>query len=245
MSTWRRTRRLWYAAQKRLSGDKLTQVLLGGGRLLTLLICVCMGLLVQHAAADAKPWARDGATVLAMLLALLAAAPMRTETARQLAAMVGALNDDDRGFLDQSSRLWLWGRAALLRFLWGCCLIAAFLPFLLGIAAARVIRLTLPTEGDALLPLMTLLHVYVLIPASLWIPLRVWAAATALPFSLLKMPEISPLAQLRLAFRLTRGQTAAILLPRLICLPAMLLPNVCTTVLGAELMRCAGRHRRL
>ncbi len=239
----RRTRSLWRRTQLLLREHRSEIMILGAARTAVALLCTAAGVFMQQILA-----AQTHLLILpaAMLISLLAAAPMRTETVRHLSELTGVLNEDDLGFLNCSSKLWLWQRAALLRLICGILLFLACAPMLLLAFAARIIWLTMPAAGDDLLPLLTVLHLTLLIPAAAWLPLRVYTAGTALPFTLLKIPERSPAAQLRLAFRLTRRQTADILMQRLICLPALLLPYpavaVLPTLLSAELLRY---HRNL
>ncbi len=243
MSTLSDAVRLWRCAGKRLGRHRGTLVLLGIGRLLTGLLGLCMSLLIGSASDS------NAAMLTAMLLMLLAAAPMRTETARQLCDLTCVLTEDDRGFLDQSSRLGLWKHAALLRLLLRGMLLLAFLPAILLAMTARVIWLTMELGSDALLPLLTILHLLLLIAPAMLLPLRVFTAETALPFVLLKAPECDLRAQLRMIFRLSRGQMLPVLITRLCCLPAILLPYpgawLLPTLLGTELMRYHRRHRML
>ena len=236
-------RRLWQCAGKRLSRHRGTLMLLGIGRLLTGLLGLCMSVLIGRTSDS------NTALLTALLLMLLAAAPMRTETARQLCDLTGVLTEDDRGFLDQSSRIGLWKQAAARRLLLRGMLLLAFLPAILLAMSARVIWLTMEPGGDALLPLLTILHLLLLVGPALLLPLRVYTAETALPFVLLKMPECGLHTQLRMIFRLSRGQMLPVLMTRLCCLPAILLPYpgawLLPTLLGTELMRYHRRHRMM
>ena len=233
----RRNLRLWQSASRCLAAYRSDAMLLGSARLAVTALCLLTGIFIQRSLKGYQP-ALPGV----LLLTLIAAAPMRTETVRHLGCLTGVLNEDDRGFLNCSSRFWLWKRAVMLRLFCGILFFCACIPFLLLFAAARVTWLVMPADGEDLLPLLTVLHCLMLLPAAAGLPLRVFAAGTALPFVLLKMPEYPAAKQLRLAFRLTRGQTAEIILQRVMCLPALILPYpavlILPTLLSTELFRC-------
>ena len=251
MSAVRSTVRLWRGTHSRLRRYRKDIVILGTARGIVALLCAFAGMLMQipFTSVQHVPQVNDIVLMSAMLFSLLTAAPMRIETVRHLGGLTGVLDEDDRGFLNCSSKLWLWQRAAVLRLLWGMIFLCAWIPFLLLAMAAKVIWLTMPASGEELLPLLTVLHFLLLLPAAAWLPVRVCAAGTALPFSLLKMPQYSCFAQLRLAFRLTHRQTLAIILLRLVCLPALLLPfpavSVLPTLLSSELLRYQREIRRI
>lgn len=207
----RRTRR-------KISGQYGTLMLLGTCRLLVFLLCLLMSLLLQQVLPG------FAAIAAAMTLTLIAAAPMRTETAKQLSRIAGILTEEDLSFLQSCSRLWLWRRSALLRGI--CTLLLLFVwlvPVILAMTA-RAIWLSMPENRTVMLHLLTVLHLLLLVPASCLLPLRIHTMTAALPYVMMKAPEINPAQQLRLALALSRGQTIPVMLTRLICVPALLFP---------------------
>ncbi len=247
-------RRLWHEASRRLRGNRRSAALIAAVRLSVLLMLLLCGSLAQRmllrdADFTGTPNLWDAFLPGCLLLSLIAATPLRVQTVMQLGRITGLLDENDIGFLERSSRLWLWLRALHVRMLCGLCLILSAMPALVLLTAAKGIWLLIPPEQEGLLPLLAILHLLLLTAVSAWLPLRVFAAGTALPYCFLKMPHASTLRVLLLSFRITRRQTCGITAMRLLALPWLLLPVTAVfalpTLLTAELLRGSRGWRHL
>ncbi|MBR4201337.1 MAG: hypothetical protein IKQ91_08735 [Oscillospiraceae bacterium] len=251
--------RICHEARRRLRENKRSAAVIGAARII-MWLCGCIAaallrrLLLQNGflpadTLSAAPNTGDLFLLLALLTALLALAPLRVQTAWQLGRLAGTLDDNDLGFLAQSSNLWLWCKGAALRLLMQLLTVLSVLPLLVLYIAAKSIWLLIPPTEEGLLPLLTVLHLAILAAISALLPLRFYAAGTALPYCYLKIPHKSGIRIIRLCFRLTRGQTADILATRLLLFPALLLPFTAVRMLPAllvsEQLRCdrIRRHR--
>lgn len=232
---------------------------IGAARLITAILCLLSGVLIQNRL-TALPFLHigkfGGAPNLwdiflpcTLLTALLAVTPLWVQTSWQIGRISGTMDENDLGFLACSSSLWLWSRALLVRLAAACVLILSAFPALLLYAAAKSIWLITPDTGESLLYLLTVLHLGMLAAAALLLPLRVYAAETALPYCYLKMPHESAMRVIRRAFRLTKGQSAQIILMRMLCIVPLLIPfsavYVLPTLLTAEQIRCERAFRHL
>ncbi|MBR6106464.1 MAG: hypothetical protein IKQ39_00485 [Oscillospiraceae bacterium] len=247
-------RRLWHEASQRLRGKRRSAAVLGAARLTVFLFCLFCGSIVQRLllCADtftAGPNRWDLFLLCVPAASLLFVTPLRMQTAWQLGLLSGLLDENDNGFLSGSSALWLWARAIIVRLLSGICLIVSAAPALVLLMAAKGVWLTIPPEQESLLPLLTVLHLAMLTAAAVWLPLRVFAACTALPYCFLKMPHVPAVRVLVLSFRLTAGQTFSVVLMRLLSLPALICPFsavwVLPTLLTAEQLRASRSWRHM
>ncbi|HAG13751.1 MAG TPA: hypothetical protein DCG49_07815 [Ruminococcus sp.] len=247
---------LWHEAARRLRRCRRSASVIGASRIIIAILCLLCGYLVQRsmqihaflpASAAQTAWACY--IIGAMLTAVCAVTPLRMQTAWQLGRITGTLDQNDLGFLACSKSIWLWRRAWVVRLLTGILLMLSVLPAYVLYAAAKVIWLTVMPEGDDLLPLMTALHLGLLALSALFLPMRILAAETALPYAFLKLPHAAPFQVIRLAFRLSRQKTIQILWMRLIALPFLMLPftavYVLPTLLTAEQLRCERVWRHL
>ncbi|MBQ8920584.1 MAG: hypothetical protein IJ060_00265 [Oscillospiraceae bacterium] len=237
---------LWHEAARRLRGHRRDASLIAAVRLSVLLLLLLCGRTAQVRLLPDADF--TGAVNLwdlflpcCLLFSLLAATPLRAQTIMQLGAITGLLDENDIGFLESSSRMWLWLRALHARLLGGFMLLLSAIPALAALVAAKSVWLLIPPEQEGLLPLLTVLHLLMLAAAAFLLPLRVFAACTALPYCFLKMPHASALRVLLLSFRVTRRQTAGIVMMRLLAAPWLLLPvtaiYVLPTLLTAEFIR--------
>lgn len=245
------SRALWRRAKLLLQSESGEAMMLGMGWVGVTLLFLFIGSIIQFAIRDAAlPLnAADWILFGALPVFLAASIPVRMESMHHLGAMTGVLDENDCGFLNCTPRLHIWGRAFLLHIMNGLLFAAACIPAILLLIGVRILRVTMPVSGDAMLQLLTMVHLMLMIPIAAMLPLRVYTVSTALPYALLKMPQCSPLSQMRLAFRLTRRQTGRILSLRLICLPALILPfpavTVLPTLLTTDLLRCKRNFDRL
>lgn len=252
-------RGLWHEAVRRLRMHRRAASVIGAARLITAILCLLSGVLIQNRLTalnilHANPFSGspnlwDLFLPAALLTAMLAVTPLRMQTAWQLGRISGTMDENDLGFLACSSSLWLWSRALLVRLTAGCILILSALPALLLYAAAKSIWLITPDTGESLLYLLTVLHLAMLAAAALLLPLRVYAAQTALPYCYLKTPHETAFRVIRMAFRLTKRQSAQIILMRTLCILPLLIPfsavYVLPTLLTAEQIRCERAFRHL
>lgn len=244
--------RLCHEARRRLKNGRRSAAVIGAARLITgvgglLAALLLRKLLLQEGYLPANSLtgdlnADDIFLTATLLTALLAFTPLHIQTAWQLGRLSGTLDDNDLGFLAHSSSLWLWSKAILLRLLMQMLMLLAACPTLLLYVVTKSIWMHIPPEEEGLLPLLTVLHLGILSIAACYLPLRVYAANTALPFCYLKMPHESPLRILRMCFRFTRAQTLSAIAMRLMILPALLFPftavEMLPTLLTAEQIRC-------
>lgn len=250
--------RLCHEARRRLHENRRSAAMIGAARII-MWFCGCLTAVLTRntllgsgilPAESLSAPLNAGDLFLAgtLLTALLAYTPLRVQTAWQLGRIAGTLDGNDLGFLAQSSNLWLWSKGAVLRLLSECLLLLSALPALLLYIAAKSVWLTIQPDEEGLLPLLTVLHLGILAAAALLLPLRCYAAGTALPYCYLKIPHCSAWQIFRLCFRLTRGQTADILLTRLMMLPALLIPFTAVEMLPAllvsEQLRCERLRRQ-
>ena len=247
-------KRVWHEATRRLRGKRRSAAGAAAAQLAVFLAGAVSGSIVQRLllrtdSFRGAPNRWDLFLPCFLLGVLICVTPLRVQTAWHFGLLSGLLDENDHGFLADSSRLWLWWRAVRVRLLSGICLIVSAAPALMLIIAAKSVWLTIPAGGESLLPLLTVLHLAMLAAAAVWLPLRVFAAWTALPFCFLKVPHLPAVKILFLSFRLSAQQTLAILLTRLICLPAILCPftacYVLPTLLTAEQIRAERRWRHL
>ena len=223
--------------------------LIGGSRLLLSGMCLAVGFWLQQRTAPllAEPVITgllQGADLFllgSLLLFGLLRIPLRVQTDWHIGFLTGALNSSDLGFLRLSKPLWLWGRAAAVRALAALLLLAAWMPSFGLLTAAKCIWAGLSPESESILPLLCVLHLLLLTAAALWLPLRVHAAKTALPFCFLKNPHRSAFFVLADALRRTKHRTGGIFKGRLLCQPLLLIPPVNMVVLprllAAEMLR--------
>ena len=251
--------RLLHESARRLKPYRRSAAVLGCARLLLKMICLFSSLWLQNemrrsgllrsGALSAMPNGSDLFLAGSLLLGLTGSTPLRMQSDWQIGRLSGTLDENDLGFLSHCSSFWLWCRAFGARLLMQTVILLSAMPALLLGFAAKCIWLALPAEEESILPLMTVLHLGILAFAALLLPLRCLAAASALPYVYLKSPHEPPHRNLRLAFRLTRGQTAEILLTRLILQPMLLFPfsaaRMIPVLLAAEQLRCANALRHL
>lgn len=239
-------KRLRHEAARRLKPYRRSAAVIGAARYLTAVLCLLAGYMTQHTV-QTFPQLRQWYLPAAILTAAAARTPLHIQSDWQTGRLCGTLNENDLGFLACSSSLWLWGKAFLLRLTVSFLQMLSLLPASLLYAAAKSIWLTAPALQEDMLTVLTVLHLGFLAAAALWLPLRVYAASAALPFSLLKTPHLPARQILRTAFRLSRGQTAAILFLRLGTAPFLLLPFTAVTALpvlfAAEQIRFANAWR--
>ncbi len=232
-------KRLWHEAGRRLKPHRRSAAVIGAALTVVSMLCLLAGSVTQHILPRAlQSWHLAGA----LLTALLACAPLRMQCSWQIGRLTGTLDENDLGFLACSSSLWLWSRAALLRLAADLLLIVSALPAFLLYAAAKSIWIAAPANTESIRLILTVLHLGMLSAAAVCLPLRIYAAASALPYCCLKAPHTAVSSMLRGAFRLTRGQSIGILRMRLCAAPFLLCPftavYVLPTLLAAEQIRC-------
>ncbi len=251
--------RLLHESARRLKPYRRSAAVIGCARLILTLICLLASIWAQRELQRAgilpsnalfEPLNRSDLFLVGSLLTALAACtPLRMQTAWQIGRLAGTLDGNDLGFLAQSDSLWLWSRAIGTRLLMQLLIVLSVVPSLLLGTVAKCVWLTIPPEQDSLLQLMTVLHLGFLAFAAILLPIKCFAASTALPFCFLKSPHESAFRILRTAFQDTRGQTAGILLNRILMIPFMILPftavRIIPILLASEQLRCviARRHR--
>ncbi len=240
---------LRHEAAHRLRMHRRSAAVIGIARWLTGAVCLFCGCFTQHLLSGTPALLQTLYLPAAVLVSLPAVTPLRMQTDWQIGRIGGTLDENDLGFLGCSSNLWLWRRAIRVQFLQKGILLLSAVPMCLLWAAAGTVWALIPESSESILPLLTVLHLLILTAAAVCLPLRTAAAAAALPFSFLKMPHESPLRILRMAFHLTRGQTAGILMQRLLTLPFLLLPftaaQALPVLLCAEQMRSGRAWRRM
>ena len=240
-------RRLRHEAARRLKPYRRSAAVLGSARYLTAVLCLLAGAHTQPAV-QAVPVLRQWYPAGALLTAALALTPLRVQSDWQIGRLCGTLNGNDLGFLACSSSLRLWGKAFVLRLISAVLLVISAVPVCLLYAVTKSLLLTMPVQGEGLIPLLTVLHFVFLTAAAILLPLRVLAASSALPYCMLKVPHYAVARILRASFWLSRGQTAGILRMRICTLPFLLLPftavSALPVLLAAEQIRCerAVRH---
>lgn len=251
--------RLWHEAARRLKKRQRSAAAAGAALFIAGIISILAGSTVQTMLSEAgiipaqslaaAPNPADLYLIAALLTAATALTPLRTQCSWQIGAISGILDENDRGFLAQSSSLWLWGRAWLLRLLADAAVLCSVVPAAALYLTAKCIWLRISPADEDLLPLLTVLHFGLLAIAAVYLPLRMLAACTALPYCYLKLPHLPALRLLRMALRITHRQTAAILLMRLTVLPLMLFPftavRVLPILLTAEQLRTARAWRHM
>lgn len=250
--------RLCHEARRRLKNSRRSAAVIGAARLITgiggLLAAILLrkqlvqeGYVPQHSLQGTFS-ADDIFLIGTLLTALLAFTPLHIQTAWQLGRLSGTLDDNDLGFLAHSKSLWLWGKAVLLRLMMKLLLLLSALPAMLLYIGTKAVWMSIPPAEEGLLPLLTVLHFAVLTAAACYLPLRVYAAETALPYCYLKMPHESAFRILRMCIRFTRRQTPAIIAMRLLLLPTLLLPftavEMLPALLTAEQIRCERAWRK-
>ena len=250
---------LWHDAARRLRGQRRSAAVIGTAGYIAAFLCVLSGCMIQgllnadilsvNKYASGSPNLWDVFLISGMLTAVLALTPLRMQSAWAIGSMTGTLDRNDLGFLACSGSVWLWGRAIAVRLLSGTVLLLSAVPSLLLYVAAKSIWLLIPPDSDSTLALLTVLHLGIPAAAGIWLPLRVLAAETALPFAYLKEPHASAFHVLRNAFRMSRAQTAGILLMRLLTLPFLLIPFTAVwfmpVLLTAEQIRCVRAQRHM
>lgn len=244
--------RLCHEARRRLKNGRRSAAVIGAARLITgvggLLAAITLrkllmqaGYVPVHSLTGALN-ADDLFLTATLLTALLAFTPLHVQTGWQLGRLSGTLDDNDLGFLAHSSSLWLWSKAIFVRFLMQLLIMISAAPALLLYIAAKGIWLSIPPAEEGLLPLLTVLHLGILSVAACYLPLRAYAANTALPYCYLKAPHEMPFRILRMSFRFTHAQTLQIIAMRLMLLPVLLIPftavEMLPALLTAEQIRC-------
>ena len=246
--------RLWHEASCRLRSHRRSASLTAAARLTVFLLYLLCGTLLQRLLLfetdfSGMPNLWDLFLPLCLAASVLFATPLRMQTVWELGGMSGLLDENDLGFLGSSSRFRLWLKAIRLRLFCGISLILSVMPALVLLIAAKSIWFSVPPDQEDLLPLLTVLHLLILAAVSLWLPLRVFAAGTAMPFCFLKMPHVSVVRIMILGFRVTRRQTAGILKMRLLSLPLLVFPFTALyalpTLLTAEMLRSSRTWRHL
>lgn len=251
--------RLWHEAARRLKKRQRSAAAVGAARMIAGILCILAGMVLQTLlysdgiiptrSLAAVPNPADIYLIGALFTALTALTPLRMQCSWQLGALAGTLDENDQGFLAQSRSIWLWGRAWVLRMLADAAVLLSALPMLILYLTAKCIWLRIPPTDEGLLPLLTVLHLGLLALAAGYLPLRMAAACTALPYCYLKSPHLPPLRIIRLALRVTRRQTPAILLMRAVTLPLMLVPFTAVwalpILLTAEQLRTARAWRHM
>ncbi len=242
--------RLWHEAARRLRPQRRNAAVIGGARILIRLLFLIAGLQIQHMLTKAGILRQDTEELFlcaSVMAALLACTPLRMQSDWQLGRLSGTLDENDLGFLACCGKIWLWCRAAAVRMLGGMLLMLSFLPMLVLYIAAKCVWLTIPADTESLLPLLTYLHLLLLTAAAVLLPLRVFAACAALPYCFLKMPHLPAVRVLRMAFRLSRNETASVIVMRILSFPLMFVPLLgfllYPTLLTAEQLRCARAWR--
>lgn len=166
-----------------------------------------------------------------LLAGITAQTPLAVTRSRMLAELAGVLGADDLGFLRCCTEWWLWGSMLRVRLLGALLLgLSCVPPFLLLTAAGTVLRLSVGT-GEAVLPLMTAVHLLLAGLGMMLLPLRVIAAQGALPYCWLKNPHHTARAVLRHAFAVSRAHAVRSGVRRLVLLPLMLLPPAAISVM--------------
>ena len=134
-------RRLWHEASRRLRGHRRTAAMIAAARLTVCLLLLLCGSLMQTrllrgADFTGEPNLWDVFLPCCLLASVLAATPLRVQTAAMIGSDAGILDENDIGFLERSSRLWLWLRALHIRLLGGFSLILSAMPALVLLIAA-------------------------------------------------------------------------------------------------------------
>lgn len=161
----------------------------------------------------------------------LISAPLRTFSAWRMAEISGLLDECDRGFLKCSSKIWLWTRWGIVQLLLMLLILISLIPAAACFRMANAIFLTAVQCTDSTFILLFTAHLWLFGMLSLYLPLRISAAATALPLCYLKSPHYRLYLLILQSFAVTRGDTAVILLRRLLCLPMALLPMTALRIL--------------
>lgn len=232
-------KRLWHEAGRRLKPHRRSAAVIGAALTVVSMLCLLAGTVTQRILSPAlQGWHLAGA----LLTALLARTPLHLHCSWQIGRLTGTLDENDLGFLACSSSLWLWSRAVLLRLAADLLLIVSALPAFLLYAAARCIWIAAPADTESIRLILTVLHLAILSAAAVCLPLRIYAAASALPYCCLKAPHTAVSSMLRRAFRLTRGQSISIIRMRICTAPFLLCPFTAVyalpTLLAAEQIRC-------
>lgn len=251
--------RLLHESARRLKSFRRSAAILGCARLLLKLSRLIPAVWLQnelyrtgflHRSDIAAPFPNrsDVFLTVSLLVMLIGSTPLRIQSDWQIGRLAGTLDGNDLGFLSHCSSLWLWCRACFARLYMQTVILFSALPALLLGFAAKWIWLTIPPEEESILPLLTVLHLGFLAAAAVLLPLRCLAASAALPWCWLKSPHESARRNLRHAFRLSRGQSASILLTRLLLLPALAVPFTAVwalpVLLASEQLRTANAMRR-
>lgn len=250
---------LWHEAARRLRNRRRSAAVVGAARYISFVFCFLCWNTVQHVLTahaylphgdfTSFPNLWDIFLPACLTAAAIALTPLRMQSAWTLGGISGILDGNDLGFLACSGTLWLWSKALAVRLLSGLLLILSVLPSLLLYTAAKSIWLMVPEAGDSLLYLLTVLHLGMAAAIAAILPLRAAAAETALPYAFMKQPHVSVFRIIRLAFRLSRRQTAGIVLLRLLTAPFLILPftavPVLPVLLTAEQLRCERAWRHL
>lgn len=183
-----------------------------------------------------------------LLAGMLAQTPLMVTRTRLLAELTGVLTEDDRGFLGCCTDWWLWLRLIRVRLRLAGMLLLSVLPSFLLLTAARTVLLLSVGREEAILPLMTAVHLLLAGIGTVLLPLRVTAAAAAMPLCFLKNPHEPAKAVLREAFAVSRRNAPRLVLRRAVILPAILFPPAAVTLLprlrAAELLDTAHAERR-
>ena len=124
-----------------------------------------------------------------LLAGMLAQTPLMVTRTRLLAELTGVLTEDDRGFLGCCTDWWLWLRLIRVRLRLAGMLLLSVLPSFLLLTAARTVLLLSVGREEAILPLMTAVHLLLAGIGTVLLPLRVTAAAAAMPLCFLKNPH--------------------------------------------------------
>ena len=243
--------RVWHESARRLRSNRGSAAAAGAARLIAAALCILTLFFLQRMAPFSEAGSLRQDLWCAGVLAVLHAGctPLRFRTDRLIGALAGTLDENDLGFLACSNPLWLWFRAYALQMLTALLQAAAWIPPLLLTACTKSLWLLIPPDGERLTEILTVLHTGILAVLAMLLPLRVLAAAAALPYCFLKSPHMPLHTVIRQAFRLTRGQSARILCTRLTVLPLLLLPypavRALPVLLAAEQVRCARAQRHL
>lgn len=191
----------------------------------------------------------DGLLLLLPALGILITSVFRNGTDRWIGETTGILTVCDLGFLDCSSRLWLWRKRVGVSLLANALLIVSCLPsLLLAMGALATLHLSAST-ADGTLHLLLPVHLLMGAVLLMMLPIRLYFAAAALPLCYLKQPHRSAFTVWRYTLYCTKGICGKLLYNRLRFAVSLLIPfrwfSAYPAMLAAEMLLCDSNRQKI
>ncbi len=213
-----------------------------------------MGSLLEHITKDPFAYEQgmhytDAFLVFSVAAGITIVAGFRNHTDRWLGEATGILTACDLGFLECSSRFWLWRRRTAVT-LWAyTLLLLSCLPSLLLLMGAFFTLHHSAGAPDGTLHFILLIHLLIGACLLALLPIRMHLTMAALPLCYLKQPHKSPLTVWRYALQCTAGICGKLLYNRLLFTASFLIPfhwfSAYPCLIAAEMLLCDSNRQKI